>query len=133
MTEKNDPVARALEAVKKVNAGAENVVLSFVHTGFLNGKLYVVRFKQGNREELENYVYIAGAQIEVAKSTSHLVDLVTRKGRHATAFQLLLEFGGIAGVIAIVITLTICYIYIFKTGGAVPPVLSTALTTILGF
>jgi hypothetical protein len=48
-------------------------------------------------------------------------------------FRDLLTVGGIAGVIGIIITGTICYRYAVHGPEDVPPLLSHALTTILGF
>ena len=45
----------------------------------------------------------------------------------------ILSIGGIAGVVAIVITVTICARYIQNGAEPIPEVLSFALTTIIGF
>ncbi|HEX3357179.1 MAG TPA: hypothetical protein VHS31_09425, partial [Tepidisphaeraceae bacterium] len=69
MAEKTDPAARAIAAVHDINPSASHISVTFVHNEFLDGHLYVVKFKE-NEEFFENYVYIEADEIHVNKNIS---------------------------------------------------------------
>jgi hypothetical protein len=59
--------------------------------------------------------------------------LVARKSKKTGATLVLESIGGIAGIIGLIITLTIVWLLIKDPKAEVPQLLSAALTTILGF
>jgi hypothetical protein len=135
----NDPELSSLviEDVKALNPNAENFLIIFVQPEFLEGRLYVVQFQTKERKEehatIQNFVYMVGKKIiYTATNTALLVELVSRKGRKLSAFGVFLQVGGIAGIIAILLTMTICSLYLWSDK-EVPALLSTTLTTIIGF
>ncbi len=103
------------------------------HSDYLKGSLYVVGFKTADGEERSNFVYIEGNDVTVCKNQALLNEMVARKSRKVGLSSLIEDFGGVAGIIGLMITVTIVYILINDPKAEVPQILSAALTTILGF
>jgi hypothetical protein len=100
---------------------------------FVRGYLYIVEIIDADGDEHENFVYL------VDKSLKYFGDadqLALGVGKITTAGDLvrnMIQFGGIAGIIAIVITSTICYRMIAQGNFDVPNPVGTWVTIILGF
>lgn len=124
---------RALEASQSLTPGATDLQIIYELPDFLNGQLLVVQGRHADGERFENHVFVAGSRVRVAKNHSHFAHLVAEEANRRTAFSELMQVGGVAGVIAIIITLTICYMFAVQQVKDIPTVLSTSLATILGF
>lgn len=124
---------RALSAVESLNSEGNDFSVTFVHSDFMDGSLYVVEFFSAS-DRITNWVYIAGKELNVIKNPALLVEFVARKTRRlGLATTILKHTGGIAGLIALIITISICYMFVFRENTEIPDVLSAALTTVLGF
>ncbi|MBS0355734.1 MAG: hypothetical protein JSR83_17755 [Proteobacteria bacterium] len=125
---------KAIAAVVDVNPGAIDCQVIYSLPEFLNGQLVVVEGShQGSGDKFTNHVYVSGKGVRVAKNQSHFAHLVAEEAKKPSAVAEFTRTSGIAGVIAIIITLTICYMFAFLRVTDVPAVLSTSLATILGF
>ena len=79
----------------------------------------------------EFYVHFSGTSMYVYE---YAIDMARAVASHRPSFwQLVVRSGTIPGVIAIFITITICYMALAGTSEKIPQVLGAALTTILGF
>ena len=106
------------------------------HSEFLGGELYVVEFDKTEKDETKkytNYVYFEGGKIEVCKNPALLNELVARKSKKQGFSVFMESIEGIAGVIGLIVTLTIVYLLVKNPAVEIPHILSTSLTTILGF
>lgn len=106
------------------------------HSQFLSGELYVVEFEKSEREEIKkytNYVYFEGGKIEICKNPALLNELVARKSKKQGFGSFMESIEGIAGIIGLIVTLTIVYLLVKNPTVEIPQILSTSLTTILGF
>jgi hypothetical protein len=124
---------RAIGAVMEVNPGARDFQPVYSLPNFLNGQLVVVSGIDADGRQIDNHVYLTSNSVRVAKNPSHFAHLVAEEARRRSPFAAVLDAGGIAGVIAVIITLTICYMLAIVHVTDVPAVLSTSLTSILGF
>ncbi len=111
--------------------GDEYHVINY-HPEFLSGELYVVAFEteEGSKHV---FVYMENGRPTVCKNPALLNELVARKSKK-TGFHSIMEgLGGIAGIIGVLVTVTIIYLVLRDPKAEIPQVLSAALTTILGF
>jgi hypothetical protein len=129
-----DDFEKAIRASSNLSSheGTNHRVINH-HIEFLDGSLYVVEFDSKEDKKLVNYVYIEGSDITVCKNPALLNELVARKSKKTGATLVLESIGGIAGIIGLIITLTIVWLLIKDPKAEVPQLLSAALTTILGF
>ena len=128
-----DNFEKAINASKNLSSaeGTGHRVINH-HTEYLNGELYVVGFDDAD-ELLTNFVYIEGDDITVCKNQALLNELVARKSKKSGLAFVVDSIGGIAGIIGLIITLTIVWLVVKDPKLEIPQVLSAALTTILGF
>lgn len=125
---------KAIAAAADVNPGVRDFHVIYSLPDFLDGQLVVVEgCRESDDDKITNHVYIAGSRVRVAKNPAHFAHLVAEESRRPNAIAEFTRAGGIAGVIAVIITLTICYMFAFLRVTDVPTVLSTSLATILGF
>ena len=99
---------------------------------FVRGTLYFVSIYDANNTEHENYVYAVGSRLTLFKDINQLAIGVGKTSSAADTLQGIIQFGGISGLIALIITATICY-RTFQGDLKFPDVLGHALSTILGF
>jgi hypothetical protein len=100
---------------------------------FFRGALYVISIYDANNVEHENYVYAAHGEL---RRYDDMRQLGAEAGKDFSLAEMLrsaFQFAGISGVIAIIITATICYIALTRQDPNPPPFLANALTLILGF
>jgi len=124
------------EVMKRHEEGAEFKVTSVIPE-FRDGELAIVSFSTPLGLQ-ETFIYIDGDDTEVYTRTEELVRAAILKRNRSSLMQdfgldKVLDIGGIAGFIAIIIALTICGSFIQNPSQEVPDVLSNALTVILGF
>ncbi len=140
--------ATILDALRRRNAPGTEFRLSRTIPGFLEGELVVVDIMQDSKAIGENYYYDSDSPAE-SRSFKSMDELVLWLGqrkpdgqRVGGAFSALSRFEVVSAVIAILITLAICFIilsnviYHGKSGQLqieIPDILSNALTIILGF
>lgn len=131
-----DSYDKAIDAVKSLSPeNFSNFRVSNHHSEFLSGSLYLVEFENPDKpdKKYHNFVYIEGPVLEVCKNQALLNELVSKKSKK-TRFELVLDnLGGVAGIIGLIITISIIWFVVNYPGKDVPQVLSTALTAILGF
>ena len=128
---------RAIEAVKDRIPDAIDIHATGSVSGFLEGELIVVGFKKDGLPH-QNYVYIGSGQTVVYGSAEEMARASTLKREKKGDLFLfglndVLEAGGIAGVIALLIAATLCYVVVKHPDTEIPEVLSNALSVILGF
>lgn len=130
----------AVRTVSREDSDATNVRASSIVRGFAGGDLVVVLVdyppdeddEDGEGSDNDYYVHIR-------ESVPYVYEYVEDLARGAAAYKppilpLLLRSGGVPGIIAILITLTICWLAVRQDGPPqIPEVLSAALTAILGF
>ncbi|MES9926070.1 MAG: hypothetical protein ABW152_18490 [Candidatus Thiodiazotropha endolucinida] len=127
-----DESEKAIDAAMNVTSEGDEYHVINYHPEFLSGELYVVGFETDDGPK-NVFVYMEKGKPIVCKNQALLNELVARKSKK-TGFQSVLEsLGGIAGVIGVLITVTIIYIVLRDPKAEIPQVLSAALTTILGF
>ncbi|MDP2227473.1 MAG: hypothetical protein Q8J78_08365 [Moraxellaceae bacterium] len=120
---------RAIEEVKNVNPKATNCTITNVHYDFLDGTLFVVGFEsEGNA--FHNYVFVDSKSCHISKNEALLISMISKKSKK---YDVLEALGGMSGIIGLIITVTIAYLVIRDPSAEVPPILSAALTAILGF
>ena len=100
---------------------------------FFRGALYIVSIYDANNEEHENYVYVVGDELWRYDDLRQLGADVGKSSPLAETLQRAFQFVGISGVIAIIITATICYLVMTRPDPKIPELLANALTLILGF
>ena len=103
------------------------------HSDYLNGSLYVVGFETKDGEERHNFVYIEGDLIEVCKNQALLNEFVSRKSKKTGISAAINSLVGTAGIIGLIITLTIVYLLIARSGSEIPKELWAALLAILAY
>jgi hypothetical protein len=130
-----DKKTQAVEAIKNRHPSEQLVNLQVVdvYDPWHHGSLCVVEFVQEGPQSSRwtNYVYFAEGEPRVFLDSKDAFRYVARTS-HESILWRVLQIGGIAGIIAIIITLTICYLAIINRS-PIPEVLINALTTILGF
>jgi len=134
MTSADEQIQRAINAAEEVNHGGTNFKFLYRHPRFLRGELYVIGFNEGERK-CENFVFFKGNSIRVAKNSGHLVDLANQESEVSPLARAAAEFVSVSSLIAILLTAAICYLVIVqgKENKDIPAILSTSLSTIIGF
>ena len=123
---------RVIEATKGIIHNAKSHRIVFHHPEYLDGSLYVVEYDL-NKSSSQCYVYVENGVANVLTSQALLNEMVARKAKKSGFSSGIESLGGMAGIIGLIITLTIVYIVIGKPEAEIPQILSTALTAILGF
>lgn len=93
------------------------------------GRVFTVEYVDQTGSAFFNYVHCAGDDCRVFTRSRELVQFIARS-QQSTASRIL-QVVGVSGIIAVLITLTICYLAL--RGTQIPDILSNAVTTILGF
>jgi hypothetical protein len=133
---------RAIQEVTSKNDLPSDAITRIYGTiQFLDGRLTTINYKRqhDDSEWQENYYYEAGNDRQFFFVAQDLAEFVSRhpRLRKASLIERAIEFAGISGVIALVITVIISFLVIFDTIQgvtiSVPEILANALTTILGF
>jgi len=132
---------RAVELVTERNTGGSEFRVDSSVPRFLDGTLIFVGFTERDGEDDENWVYFPDHDHEDPVVYSMWIDVVSAVTRHErpSMFSIardIVSFGGIAGVIAIILTAT--FAYVVATGATpkdttVTEVMKSALMAILGF
>jgi hypothetical protein len=135
MSDRRDPKEQVLREVQERNDGATNLKVTNIME-FLDGTLYTVTFTTVSGSLTNNYVYFHG---DTAKHFFSGEDIAREVGhRSAPGFaRRALETTGVSGIVALAITVAICFIAVNNSWNErqvqIPEVLANALTVILGF
>jgi hypothetical protein len=126
---------RALQLVKDhwKNANVNDVHINERLPHFFRGALYIVSIIDAVNEEHENNVYVVGEELWRYDDLRQLGAHVAKGSLLAETLQNIFQFGVITGVIAIIITATICYQIVSQPHPEIPELLGHSLTLILGF
>lgn len=123
----------AIEAISEFNPGATDRQVSHAYRHFLRGTLYIITFNL-NGVDCENYVFLKKkSPPRVAKNFNLLMQLLTQESNNSPIVEAMAELINIANIIAIALTLLIGYLVVARNATEIPAVLTTALTTIIGF
>jgi hypothetical protein len=99
---------------------------------FLDGSLFFVYYQPAqDAKELLLYAYLRGDEVIIINNIEELAKVMSVY-RPQNRFSDLFGLGPVAGIIALLITLTLCGL-ILKGVTDPPQILSAALTSILGF
>jgi hypothetical protein len=125
-----DLTSQAINAVIESH-GADAVQLPKISDDFpLNqGTVFRVDFADQAGSALYNYVYYDGRRYRVFTRSRDLVQFIARAPQ--TIIGRVLQVAGVSGFIAVLITMTICYLALRDR--QIPDILGHALTAILGF
>jgi hypothetical protein len=129
---------KIIEALRRRHRPDRTFTISRTIPKFFSGELVVADVTMNGAPLGENYVYISGGQI--GETFLSMDDAFAWAGSRS-ARETFQNVAIISGIIALMITVTICIIVVVPliTGGAkgadihVPEILSNALTIILGF
>ena len=126
---------RALQLVRDhwIHAHVNDVHINQRLPHFSRGALYIVSIIHAVNEEHENNVYVVGEKLWRYDDLRQLGTHVGKSSPLAETLQNIFQVGVIAGVIAIIITATICYQIVSQPHPVIPEVLGQSLTLILGF
>jgi hypothetical protein len=102
---------------------------------FLDGSLFFVYYqRQQDPGELLLYAYLrSDGEVVVINNIEELGKVMSVYRPQTTFFGEVFSLGAIAGLIAIMITVTLCYLIAVQGVKDPPQILSAALTAILGF
>jgi len=136
MTEKN-VIHNVIEAVQTRTPGCENYRVTQTQTRFLDGSLYTVAFDftdphTNDTRYLMNRVYVHGGQIDVFGNDEMLLSILGQTHKRSLV-EKMIDSDGIAGIIALALTITICAISYRMPEATIPDILKSALSAILGF
>ncbi len=136
MTE-HDYEEEAIEAVKKAYPESTNWQIRSVLPGFYDGALVVVALWRDNDYRGQVNVYFdEGNRPTVFAMTEDLAKaLGARRPREKweIVLQYLLSVNGVSAIVAIIVTITICVMVLYRPNIQIPDILANALTMILAF
>jgi hypothetical protein len=114
------------------DANVSNVYINERIPHFFRGALYIVSIIDAVNEKRENNVYVVGKKL---LRYDDLRDLGAHVGRSSLleTLQGIFHISVITGVIAMIITATICYRFVSQPHPEIPELLGHSLTLILGF
>jgi len=126
--------ARALEMVKEYHPTHDNIRVAAVVDNFFDGTVLLVDFSE-NGKDRRDIIHFGRDRPILFQGSQDFIRAFAGKTPRVTAFESFLRYGAgdVAAVIAVIITLTICYIVLTRVEPKIPEVLSGALTTIIGF
>jgi Mn2+/Fe2+ NRAMP family transporter len=124
---------KAIEAVMNFTADGDEYHVVNHHPEFLNGSLYLIAFEDANKGASHCFVYMEKGVSTVCKNQALLNELVARKSKKIGIAAALGSIGGTEGLIALIITLTIVYLIVFRSSADVPKELWAALLAILAY
>jgi hypothetical protein len=134
-----DKESIAVQMVSQAQASRDpaNVRVRQQLDDIFDGSLMIVNWASSKENrDYENYVYFDGNKFHLFYNTAEVARYLSQKHPTTTSSNLLrevLSVGGVPAVIAILITLTICYLVVGRGGKDIPEVLGNALSIILGF
>lgn len=136
LTKKNQTIA--IKLVQDRYIDATDITLLEVFEDFHGGSLLKIGYTSSNKEKFENYVLFSGKQPILFVHAREVLQHLARSYQPRSFFGRILQIGGISGIIALMITLTICYLVISQAEGignelVLPEFLTNALSVILGF
>jgi hypothetical protein len=134
MPSADDQIQRAIASTREVNDEGVDFKFLYRHPKFLGGELLVIGFYEGERK-CENFVFFKGSTVRVAKNSNHLVDLANQETEIRPFARAAAEFVSVSSLIAVLLTAAICYLVLVqgKSNSEIPAILSTSLSTIIGF
>ncbi|HWS55493.1 MAG TPA: hypothetical protein VN228_15250 [Pyrinomonadaceae bacterium] len=104
---------------------------------FLDGTLFIVHWYSNTQaKENQNYVYFKGDNpilIYTAEELAKWMSNYEPERGISKALRTVFSLSATAGLIALIITITICWMSVIKVAEKPPDILANALTTILGF
>jgi hypothetical protein len=128
---------RVVEEVKTYwqAANFQRVEINDQNRDFLRGTLYFVSIFDAGGVEHENYVYVKGDKLTRFDNAKELARAVGKNITVSEYLENLFASTGVSGVIAIIITITICFLAFTPITGNedILKILGLSLTTILGF
>lgn len=101
--------------------------------GFVSGQLLIIAFEDQDNDDYvdeECYGYFTEDSLKFFADVNELGHGVGKSERTSLVARLL-DTGGVTGVIAVIITIAVCYLAIYSK--QIPEILGSALTMILGF
>ena len=135
-----DPKMAAVEMTLQAqrHADASDAYIRSELQDVFGGTLYTVSWKNGKEggKSFDNYVFNDNKRLHHFFNPPELARFLNQRQPRNPFLALLRELltvGGAPAVIAIVITMTICWLAISPNGKTAPDILGHALTTILGF
>jgi ABC-type glycerol-3-phosphate transport system permease component len=126
----------AISAVREKHAGATDFKVIKKSSDFPGGKLITVQYKEKPDNLFENYVHITKNEVFVYFNNDQLItgiSLIHKKNNFATVISSSVFVNVISGIIALLIAITICYMWAVKDIKDIPEIFGNALTIILGF
>lgn len=134
----NEMQEKAFEAVRKdfVHAAPTNLHVRAKVKKFLDGTLFFVNYMStNNSKDYQVYVYLRDDDDAITlRSSEELAKMMSVHRPESALYKVSKEVFSVSGIIAILVTITICVLIIYNKGLDKPPeILSTALTSILGF
>jgi hypothetical protein len=133
----NEMQEKAFEAVRKdfAHAAPTDLYVRAKVKKFLDGTLFFVNYKSNNNaKDYQVYVYLRDDDDAMTlKSSEELAKMMSVHRPESATYKVLKELFSVAGIIAILVTITICVLIIYNKGLEPPEILSAALTSILGF
>jgi len=132
--EESEYSEKAIAAVQRDQPNAQDFWVPYVFKDdFYGGTLVVVRFKTEDGHEVQNNVFFDRDNAPgVFYRTEDLAKALSGR-KQLSPFARFLQDTGIAGGIAVIITLTIVYLVIKNPSVQIPDVMTNALGVILGF
>ncbi len=124
---------KAIEAAMNFTADGDEYHIVNHHPEFLNGSLYLVGFEDANKGASHCFVYMEKGISTVCKNQALLNELVARKSKKSGIAAFINSIGGVEGLIALIILLTIVYLIVFKSGSEIPQELWAALIAIMAY
>jgi hypothetical protein len=100
---------------------------------YFRGSLYTVEIIDANKDPHENYVYVKGDRLQRFDNLKQLGVNIGTTSRLAEAIDDAVEFVGVAGVLAIMLTAAVCYLTLTRPDRENSVGLTAALSSILGF
>ena len=129
----SDRAIERLYEAQKATEPTDAFVRSEIHA--FNGHLLTLTFKTKDGKLLDNYFFADGRDDHYFFNSNELarfLDSINKKySDESSIFREIVKSGGTTSIVAICITLVICYLAIQRF--EIPEILGHALTTILGF
>lgn len=127
---------QALEAVRFAHPDATDLWVATTIDEFFDGALFVVSFRMPPGRVQENYVYLSDGSPLLYQRPDELARYFAGRRAKWSIARLAREFaslGGIAGLIALTITVCICYTFTRTPDVKVPDFLAHTLTSFVSF
>jgi hypothetical protein len=132
LSAQQEPIeSKIVEAVKMKRLGATEFSIINVIPKFLDGNLYTVGFTGADGGKYENYVHVYDDNVSVYANVYDLLQAIGKSRPPKSILDSILEPRGVSGIIAVLLTITICFNALLKRD--IPQILGNALAIILGF